>query len=599
MVRQRFALAHTAYLLAVTVAGVGLVTWLTIRPGFLSRSWTFDEELGWVFLLAIASRFLSFEIFERERIALDSVLYVAAAFMFGVVPATWLVLVTLMGSGIVAMLAGPHGASALLSRRLLQIAFNAALPAVALILVGEMFRVDARREYSDLQLISTLPAVAVCFLVIHYALAAVAHWLSGGRVFELLRYFFLRVFGAELVLMPLSLAMVMGYEHQGLVLFLLLGITSVISSAVFRRAVTATQKLKRRVEELTTLNKVGRIISSSLERETLMANIASETLQLVKHTSRFMIGVIDEPTGTVTYELFNEQGKNYKQLHAPREDGLSGWVMAHRQPLLLGDVQRQYVLYSRTNTYNDPNFNSWLGVPLVIYDAVMGVIAVQSEHVHAYNLHDLRFLSTIADQAAVALENARLYELATIDGLSGLFVRRYFDQRLLEEWQRSQRHLEPFTLGLLDLDLFKKLNDTYGHQAGDQVLRSAAVALRSNMRTVDLPARYGGEEFAFILPRTSVEEAVRVAERIRIDIEKMVTPYGGVNLQITASIGLAGYPDADVLDIAELVARADQALYQAKRDGRNRVVVSTSTSSEGLQEAIGYQVDDGHYNQAY
>jgi diguanylate cyclase (GGDEF)-like protein len=366
--------------------------------------------------------------------------------------------------------------------------------------------------------------------------------------------------------------MVLAYKHQGLWLFLLIGGTGLGFNAVFRRMRIFAASLRTRVVELEVLNRVARIISGSLDRKTLFQNLATTTLSLVGDTSRFMIGLQDERGETVAYELFNKDGECYKQLVAGRGEGLSGWVMRHRQSLILGDVQAQYQVYVEDGRYNDPRFHSWLAVPLIVYDEVVGVMSVQTEGRHAYTMDHLRVLTMIADQAAVAIENSRLYQLATVDGLTGLFVRRYFDQRLVEEWDRASRYGNAFTLGLFDLDNFKKLNDTHGHQTGDQVLRSAARAVRSNMRSFDLAARYGGEEFAFILPRTTLDEAATVAERIRRDVSgtALQTELGPV--RITASIGLASFPAEGVTSAAELLSRADQALYEAKDSGKNRVV---------------------------
>jgi diguanylate cyclase (GGDEF)-like protein len=209
----------------------------------------------------------------------------------------------------------------------------------------------------------------------------------------------------------------------------------------------------------------------------------------------------------------------------------------------------------------------------MIYDDVVGVMSVQSEDYGVYTNDHLRVLMTIGDQAAVALENARLYELATVDGLTGLFVRRYFDHRLDEEWERSHRYSNPFVVVIFDLDNFKKINDTYGHQVGDKVLRSSGKVIRNNMRSIDIAARYGGEEFAFLLPRTDLKEALAVAERIRQDISQEEVSVDSGVLTVTASIGLAGYPDSNCESASELLSQADEALYQAKRAGKNRVAV--------------------------
>ena len=155
-------------------------------------------------------------------------------------------------------------------------------------------------------------------------------------------------------------------------------------------------------------------------------------------------------------------------------------------------------------------------------------------------------------------------ENAYKDELTGLFNRRAFNQEIPKEMERFRRFGHPFTLLMLDLDHFKDFNDTHGHSAGDQALRDIAQILGETARLLDSVVRYGGEEFAVILPQTTREEAVGVAERIRQAVQKRQIIFGGQELPaITVSIGLACFP-TDALDMASLVQRADQALYQAK-----------------------------------
>ena len=526
------------------------------------------------------------------RIAIDSAFYVASAFAFGVVPAAWLVAGVLTFDPIIRAVRS-HGVDASGWReRLAQIAYSGGLPAWSCSASAPRSTSMVSIPASICTLAWMVPLFAVTFLVVHYLIAGGSHWFQGTPPREVWRDFFVRVIAAELSLMPLALAMVYGWVHHGVAQFLLLGGTGLLFNVAYRRAQIAQGKLQERVQELSTLNKVGQLISGSLERDTLLKNISTETLRLVGHQSRFMIGLVDPKRERVHHELFDEAGERYRELTAAIDAGLSGWVMAHRRALLLGDVQHEYRRYANSDTYNDPRFHSWLGVPLITYDEVIGVMSLQSEQRNSYSDDHLRVLTTIADQAAVAIENARLYELATVDGLTRLLVRRYFDQRLREEWQRALRYEADFSLGMFDLDNFKALNDTYGHQAGDQVLRAAAAVVRRNMRGPDLAGRYGGEEFAFLLPRTLLPEAVKVAERIRAEVEAMELRIGDASLRITASIGVAGHPVSGSVDVDDLLARADKALYEAKRRGKNRVVAAPELP-RGAPASARAEVEEG------
>lgn len=214
---------------------------------------------------------------------------------------------------------------------------------------------------------------------------------------------------------------------------------------------------------------------------------------------------------------------------------------------------------------------------------VVGVLVVfdrEERHgVGAFSEDDKDALISMAVTAGAAMENARLYEQATVDGLTRLFIRRHFDHKLADEIERATRTGSPMSLILVDIDKFKTFNDTYGHQVGDQVLRSVSQILARNVRDdIDVPARYGGEEMAAILPETDAEEAMRVADRIRRAVENHAMPGpDGSLLQVTISLGVAVFP-THAGDAERLVAAADAALYDSKHNGRNRVTLCPAES---------------------
>ena len=163
-----------------------------------------------------------------------------------------------------------------------------------------------------------------------------------------------------------------------------------------------------------------------------------------------------------------------------------------------------------------------------------------------------------------------LLNMATTDGLTGLINRREFNRRLSEEIARSKRHKSALTLALFDIDYFKKINDTYGHQAGDEVLKGIGELLTVNTRSCDISDRYGGEEFALILPETGQDDAYELLERIRAMVEESCFYVSSHTIQLTISVGLAQYDFMDSC-AADLCERADKALYEAKKNGRNNV----------------------------
>jgi diguanylate cyclase (GGDEF)-like protein len=252
-------------------------------------------------------------------------------------------------------------------------------------------------------------------------------------------------------------------------------------------------------------------------------------------------------------------------------EGAAGWVMTHGIARRIGDLSVDDAVASHGSAHG---IRSWLGIPLFMYGGCEGVIAVQSTHARAFRADHQRLLESLALQIAAALQNAHLYELAMVDGLTGLFMRRYFDARIEEEIERSKRYGTAFSVVMMDVDDFKSLNDTHGHLIGDRVLRGIANVVKSQMRGVDTAARYGGEEIAVILPRTEMVNAYNVGERIRGAIAELrITTDGdpAQSLRVTASFGIAAYPESKATDGEDLVRRADRALYRAKKTGKNRV----------------------------
>jgi diguanylate cyclase (GGDEF)-like protein len=172
----------------------------------------------------------------------------------------------------------------------------------------------------------------------------------------------------------------------------------------------------------------------------------------------------------------------------------------------------------------------------------------------------------------LARANLELQRMAVTDGLTGLYNRRHVEERLREMFEHSQRLHEPLSVVLLDLDHFKSVNDTHGHQAGDEVLRQFALLLKTVARDIDRVGRYGGEEFLVVLPGTVLDAAVTFAERARQEVEGYVFKFDGGTLRRTVSCGVAGWPHPRIRNCDELVKAADDALYVAKGRGRNRAI---------------------------
>jgi diguanylate cyclase (GGDEF)-like protein len=214
-------------------------------------------------------------------------------------------------------------------------------------------------------------------------------------------------------------------------------------------------------------------------------------------------------------------------------------------------------------------------LPLISFDEPLGVLVLDSATVGAFGPDDIQALEPVADICSTAIQNALHYgrarRLANVDGLTGIYNRRFFEQRILEEMERCKRYGGGLSLLMVDLDNFKKMNDEFGHLLGDEVLRQVSQIFLQQLRKIDVACRYGGEEFAILVPETTEGGALQVAEKLRRIIESWSFP--GVPRPVTTSIGIAEFPmHGDTRD--RLVGAADAALYLAKASGRNRVMVA-------------------------
>jgi diguanylate cyclase (GGDEF)-like protein len=218
-------------------------------------------------------------------------------------------------------------------------------------------------------------------------------------------------------------------------------------------------------------------------------------------------------------------------------------------------------------------------IPLRTAHQVLGAVVLGARRPGAYDSEAVRQLEVVAMQAAESIYRARLFEqterLATSDGLTGLTNHRTLQTRLDEHLAQAQRYGKKLSLILCDIDHFKSVNDTYGHPAGDVVLRGVARALLEQARATDVVARYGGEEFAVVMPETDAAGALVIAERIRERVKTLAFETGQGKVSVTLSLGVAGFP-GDAAKKADLVERADACLYHAKRHGRDRCVAAFS-----------------------
>lgn len=213
-------------------------------------------------------------------------------------------------------------------------------------------------------------------------------------------------------------------------------------------------------------------------------------------------------------------------------------------------------------------------IPITYANKIIGGIALYHKRTARFDAS--RVLEIILQELKVLMRIKWLYSetkyLAITDGLTSLYNRRYFQQTLDREFARSKRYKNPLSIALFDIDHFKNINDTYGHQFGDKVIAEISKIIKNSLRKTDYVARYGGEEIVLILPETPIDQTMIPIERIRIKIQDHQFIYGEKSVQVTASCGLAGI-EPDVSTYEDLILRADKALYESKRNGRNQTTI--------------------------
>ncbi len=268
--------------------------------------------------------------------------------------------------------------------------------------------------------------------------------------------------------------------------------------------------------------------------------------------------------------------------------GLVSMVVKNKHYLPAGGEVRDVTAPVYTRRIRLRDAESLVVLPLLSADEAIGTFMLASRRPRQFGKDVREMLGIIANQVAVSLQNGMMYEkmetMATTDGLTGLTNHRTFQERFDDLLLRASRHGSHAALLLCDVDHFKKVNDTYGHPVGDEVLRQVARVLREAVRKIDVPARYGGEEFVVLLEATDLDGARKLAERIRCDVAALMLDSEQGPFQVTMSLGVAVFPD-DGKDKAVLIERADSALYHAKESGRNRVVTHRELRAERQQQA--------------
>ncbi len=345
------------------------------------------------------------------------------------------------------------------------------------------------------------------------------------------------------------------------------------------------------LDESAVMGRVIDLLDSKLFESTILnelgalASVSQDYRETVKSVLEIIARVVGNSVGVV---LMFEEEAIIVQLNGPtkmeglvriKDDVLElarglGWELAKPDRIKVSVYGEEHL---RESMEQAPESDyAHIHIPLKARERVAGLLVLSNYASRPLNRAAQGILNVIQNQVTIVIDNARLYEgarrLAITDGLTKIYNHRFFQELFEKEFNRAYRYDTVFSMIMLDIDLFKDVNDTYGHLFGDAILAGLANLVKSCLRSMDTVARYGGEEFAMLLPETDGIEATYTAERIRKTVEGYVFHVSDRELNITVSQGVATFPSPGIQGRFDIIAKADEALYEAKEAGRNRVV---------------------------
>ena len=357
----------------------------------------------------------------------------------------------------------------------------------------------------------------------------------------------------------------------GSVLFLALYLANYLSAKVRRGQAT----LRAKAVELYAFYNTSKMIASTIEIDKIYDKVM-QRFSRAYNTRAYSLMLSDKETGELAVVASSGLTDEAARTRLGRGKGVPGEVLASstmRSRQTRSPSPPSAHFYSGGHLSAEP----YVSLPLIVRGEGMGVLNVHKQEGERFGEMEIQLLATIAGNLALALSNTKMYQkierLAITDGLTGLFNHRHFHIQLEMEMARSTRYGKKLSLVLFDIDHFKRFNDTYGHLAGDRILRDMGSIIGRISRQYDVAARYGGEEFALILPETDLDGGAQIAERIRAEVEmhELRDQESGQVYRVTISAGVACLQEREQKTKEDLIQEADSMLYSAKRQGRNRV----------------------------
>jgi diguanylate cyclase (GGDEF)-like protein len=338
------------------------------------------------------------------------------------------------------------------------------------------------------------------------------------------------------------------------------------------------------IQELTTFSEVGKTITSSFNLNEIL-NSVMDTIGSHFEPKDWSILLLDREKDELYYELVvGDDSEKISKLRPKLDGSISGYVAKSGKPLLVPDITKD----KRFAQYKDSLYGFVKGplmcVPIATKGKTLGVIELYNIRIKNFESpRKMLLLTTLADYAAIAIENATLFnrvqDLTITDDLTKLFNSRHFHSVIEYEIEKARRYDSSLSMVFIDLDYFKNINDNHGHLCGSQLLREVGALISREIRTIDIACRYGGDEFIILMPETNKKNAIHATERLRTSLNKTIFLKGnGIDCNITASFGVGTFP-IDAKNKNELIQFTDMAMYRVKnmsRDGISSTIDITS-----------------------
>lgn len=560
-----FTKAHIIYVGILTLIAIsGLIMAFRLYGSGLFPPDKYEAFITFT-LLAISSRLFAFRIAGGVTFSLDTGVYIASLVTIGGGYTSLVIFIAVLARGVFEMIRResiekkhwPLGIS------IVKLLFGPSVTAAIGMTIGLLLHPDSlfakSLSHPVWQSAGIFLAITCALIFPQFTVVNIAYRLNGLNWKRIAKEIVLPGLLGEIAFVPIGFALALAYKDRDMRTLGALAISYLIFNYIFKRMWESSRHASERANELALIEEAGRAAASTLDIG-----------EVARRLGIAILGAIEGARGVVLTIKNDSKLQNFARA-----------VDRAEKPSFIKkvtDLLEKADLVERLNS-GSIMVNDIIITPLFGPDgsncAYLSVILSSGTQVA---MREYRILESFGRQAAIAIENWRLYNMATEDGLTGLYVRRYIEARLHEEFDRATRTGVSFCLMMIDVDNLKTVNDMYGHAAGDTLLREVASAIRESIRSMDVPGRWGGDEFAVLLPTMKLSEGLVVASRLSQATKKRAFSVNENKIEPSVSIGIASHPESGAHEPGELIALADEALYAVKKSGCKGSVVAARPS---------------------